>query len=75
MEIKYWLQKQLAEELGLTPQEISCDADFETFNLDSLSLISLSFQLEKLLKEEISPTIFVEYNSINKLSEWFNSQK
>lgn len=72
MEIKTWLQKQISEELGLAPSEISCDTDFAQFNLDSLSLVSLSFELENLVKDEISPTIFAEYNTINKLVEWIN---
>jgi acyl carrier protein len=70
-----WLQKQIAEESGVPIQEISCDEDFENFKLDSLSLVSISYELESQVNVEISPAIFTEFNTINKLAAWINTQK
>jgi acyl carrier protein len=72
--IQDWLQEKIGEEVGLPKNEIDCDLEFENFNLDSLSLVSVSFDLENLLNQELSPTIFTEFNTINKLSEWLKSQ-
>ncbi len=75
MDLKEWLQSQIAEEVGADVNEISCDQPFEDFNLDSLSLVSLSFELEKKLETDISPTVFTEFNTINKLLSWLNQEK
>jgi acyl carrier protein len=74
-EVKEWLQNQLAAESGVPVDGISCDEDFENFQLDSLSFVSISYELESQLNIEISPTVFSEFNTINKLASWINSQK
>jgi acyl carrier protein len=74
-EVKEWLQYQIAEEAGIPLENISCDENFESFKLDSLSMVSISFELESKLNIEISPTVFTEFNTINKLVAWINSQK
>jgi acyl carrier protein len=74
-EVREWLQKQIAEESGVAMEQISCDDDFENFRLDSLSLVSISYELESRMNIEISPTVFSEFNTINKLTEWIDNQK
>jgi acyl carrier protein len=66
-EIKKWLVEKIAEESDLQPETISTTAPFETFNLDSLSMITLSYDLEKILNKELDPTFFWQHNSIDKL--------
>ncbi|MEW7291366.1 acyl carrier protein [Aquimarina sp. 2304DJ70-9] len=76
MSIKLWLQERVAEETDLPIDEISCDLEFTNFNMDSLSTLTLAFDLEsKLDVGEIDPTIFSEYDTINKLVEWIEHQK
>lgn len=76
MDVKIWLQEKLAEELGVSPNEVAFDKEFEEFKLDSLSLLSLAFDLESTAGiKEIDPTVFTEYNSINKLAAWVEKQK
>lgn len=76
MPIKEWLLQKIAEETDLPSNEISCDEAFENFEMDSLSLLSLSFDLEEYANlEEIDPSVFTEYNTINKLTSWLNQQK
>ena len=74
-EVREWLQSKIAEESGVPVNEISCEEDFENFQLDSLSIVSISYELESQLNMEISPTAFSEFNTINKLAAWINSQK
>lgn len=75
MDIKIWLQEQIAQESGKQIADTSCDEEFENFDLDSLSLVSLSYELETKFDLDIGPTVFTEFNTINKLSEWVETQK
>ncbi|TSE08640.1 acyl carrier protein [Aquimarina algiphila] len=76
MNTKLWLQEKIAEETELPIEEISCDIEFTKFNMDSLSVLTLAFDLEsKLNIGEIDPTLFSEYNTINKLVTWIENQK
>lgn len=74
-ELKEWLRNQIAEESGIPAQQISFDDDIAKFRLDSLSLVSVSFELESLTKVPVSPAVFSEFNTINKLTGWIISQK
>ncbi|MDY8137646.1 acyl carrier protein [Aquimarina sp. 2201CG5-10] len=76
MNTKLWLQEKIAEETDLSIEDVSCDAEFIDFNMDSLSTLTLAFDLESLLDiGEIDPTLFSEYNTINKLVSWIENQK
>lgn len=76
MNAKSWLQNKIAEETGLAVDRVNCDEPFETFSLDSLATISISFDIEQAFGlEELNPTVFSEYNSINKLATWIESQQ
>lgn len=75
MTTQEWLQTKIAEEAGMQVEEIALDAPFESFSLDSLSVITLAYELESFTgKDSIDPSVFSEYNTINKLSEWVNQQ-
>jgi acyl carrier protein len=75
MDIKVWLQQKIAEESGQPLEEILYDTEFSNFKLDSLSIVTLAYELESMLNIELSPTAFTEFNTINKLAEWIQSQK
>lgn len=74
-DIRRWLQNQIAEESGIPVDEVSCDEDFANFKLDSLSLVSISFELGSRVNMEVSPTLFTEFNTINSVVEWIDNQK
>ena len=75
MDVHDWLQQKIADETGLPLGEIDRGAPFESFDLDSLATVSLSFEIEqKFGIDELNPTVFTEYNSINKLASWLQSQ-
>ena len=69
VEIKSWLVSKIAEEADLDSEAIATDVPFETYRLDSLSLITITYDLEKLLGKEIEPTMFWQHNSIDQLAE------
>ncbi|RXK60835.1 acyl carrier protein [Lacibacter luteus] len=68
-EIKNWLVQKIAEESDIQPETIKTDMPIESFNLDSLSMITLSYDLENALGKEIDPTVFWQHNTIDKLAE------
>ena len=75
MDIKNWLIDKILDETDLERANIDCDAAFETFNLDSLATISIAFDIENEFNlEELNPTVFTEYNSINLLAKWIQNQ-
>ncbi len=76
MDTRVWLQQKLADESGLATEEIHFDREFEQLSLDSLSVITLAYELESYTgKELIDPSVFSEYNTINKLAAWLETQK
>lgn len=75
IDVKEWLLEKIAEETGLNTDQISCDEDFNNFDMDSLSIVSIAADLESVTQEEIDPTAFVEYNTINKFVVWITQRK
>lgn len=69
-----WLIRKIAEESNMPESEINIAASFKDFSLDSLSMVSLSYDLETFTGKTIEPTAFWEYDSIEKLSTWITSE-
>lgn len=75
MNIHDWLTEKIAEESGISKEEIDGNEALENLELDSLASISIAFDIEKEFNlEEINPSVFTEYNTINKLAEWIQNQ-
>ena len=75
-DIKGWLIDRIANESSIHPTEVDCEKNFEDFHLDSLAAVSMAFDIEKEFGiEELSPTAFTEFSSINRLSEWIQQQQ
>lgn len=75
MELKTWLIDQIAMETGLSIENVGLDQPFENFELDSLSIVSITFEMEKAFQfKNLDPAIFSEFNTINKLSTWLENQ-
>ena len=78
MNVKKWLQNKISEETDIPLNEISLDAKFDNFNMDSLAILSITFDLEEYLsreEEQIDPSVFTEYNTINKLALWIEQSQ
>lgn len=57
----------IVKTVKITSQEITLDAKFSDFNLDSIQLASLSVELEKITKRSIPEKIFYESETINDI--------
>lgn len=76
MNFKHWLITQIASEASIAAEEVDCDMAFEHFNLDSLSIVSISFEMESVFQlENVDPSLFSEFNTINKLCVWMENQQ
>ena len=75
LDIENWLTEKIIEESGLTLAQIDKNEDIKNLNLDSLSSITIAFDIENTFNiEEINPTVFDEFNTIHKLSKWIVEQ-
>jgi acyl carrier protein len=74
-ELTIWFEKKLAEELGKKQNEVSLAIPIEQYHLDSISLVSLSQDLEDFVGFYIEPTIFSEFETINEIIEWILSRQ
>jgi acyl carrier protein len=74
--MKNWFIEKIAEEAGIQVAEVDCDKPFDQYDLDSLSMISLCFEMEDHFKlENTDPSMLSEYNTINKLAQWVEAQR
>lgn len=46
MTTQLWLQQKISEESGIDSSQIGFDQEFEQFRMDSLSVITLAYELE-----------------------------
>lgn len=74
-EITDWLIEKVAKEAKLKPENIATDAPFVGFGLDSIVIVTLVDDLEYWLNISLDPTIFWEYPTIEKLTDWLIAEK
>jgi acyl carrier protein len=67
--IAEWLVQRIARETGTPPSEIDSHASFADFGLDSRTAVSLSSELEKLLGQELPPTLIWDFPTIDEASK------
>lgn len=68
-----WSQKRMAEEMGVSPQQINkWVSGKENFTLDTISKIeeALDFQLIEVVKEKEKPCILIHLHSHTNYQEW-----
>ncbi len=74
--MKNWFIERIAEEASIPVAEVDCDRAFQEYNMDSLAIISLCFEMEdKFGLENADPSMLSEYNTINKLAAWVEAQR
>jgi len=73
-DIQSWLVAKLAEKLHCSPQEIDLHAEFASYSLDSVAMVSLSGELENWLGERLDPTLAYNYPSIASLSKYLTQR-
>jgi acyl carrier protein len=74
-QLQHWLRQKLSEESALDMKTVDLDADFTNLSLDSLSVVSLAYELETYTGVIIDPTVFSEFKTPNELVQWIQLQK
>jgi acyl carrier protein len=74
-QLQDWLRQKLSEETSSDSKAIDLDADFTNLNLDSLSIVSLAYELETFTGVVIDPTVFSEFKTPNELIQWIQLQR
>ncbi|HML87606.1 MAG TPA: beta-ketoacyl synthase N-terminal-like domain-containing protein [Methylomusa anaerophila] len=65
-----WLVALFSQELKIEPSQLDIDIPFQDFGVDSIFLVQLLRQINQLLLEEIDPSSFYEYSTIELLAGW-----
>jgi acyl carrier protein len=68
-DIQLWIAANLAMYLNVRPEEISTSEPFSNYGLDSSTALNLAAELSEWLGQELDPTIFWEYPSIESLAQ------
>jgi acyl carrier protein len=73
-QLQDWLRQKLSEETSSDSKTIDLDVDFSDLGLDSLSTVSLAYELETFTGVVIDPTVFSEFRTPNELVRWIQLQ-
>jgi acyl carrier protein len=68
-EIQDWLVAQIAEQLGLDPDDIDIRSPISEFGLESIQAMMIVSRAEKSLGLKIPPTLVWNYPTIELLSQ------
>ncbi|OKH25124.1 beta-ketoacyl synthase, partial [Hydrococcus rivularis NIES-593] len=72
--IQAWLVSNIAQRLGISPQEIDVREPFASYGLDSVQAVRLSAELEDWLGRKLSPTLAYDYPSIATLAAYLGQE-
>lgn len=67
--IQAWFTAQIAEKLGLDPNDLDPNLPFDSFGLDSVQALNIARQAEQFLGIQLSPVLLWHYPTIASLSE------
>lgn len=68
--IQDWLASQIAEELGIEPDEIDIRASFDSYGLDSVQTMKIAHLGKQFFGLQISPLVIWNYPNIESLSQY-----
>jgi acyl carrier protein len=66
--IQKWCQDYVANLLGVPPNKVSPDTEFDRFGLDSAMAVAMCLDLEERIGIEIPPALLFEYTTIGGFS-------
>lgn len=72
--IRQYILKKLGGFLNVPAQYIKQNENFMNLGIDSISLIHLSKEMEQDLNIEFFPTLFFEYQNVNELADYFETE-
>lgn len=68
-DIQVWLVQQVAQALGIKPEELDINSTFDSYGLDSMLAISIASAGQQFLGFEVSPLLLLHYPTIKQLAE------
>jgi acyl transferase domain-containing protein len=68
-DIQAWLVEQIAQELGVKPDDINVRVPFDSYGLDSVLAIGIANAGKQFLGLDVSPLLLVHYPTIESLSQ------
>lgn len=74
-QLQDWLRQKIGEETSSDGKTIDLDVEFTNLDLDSLSTVSLAYELETFTGVVIDPTVFSEFKTPNELVRWIQLQR
>lgn len=69
-DIQDWLASQVAEQLGVDPDEINIRVPFDSYGLDSAQTMSIANLGKQYLGLQLSPLVLWNYPNIESLSQY-----
>ena len=70
-QVEQFLISLIADSIGLIPSEIDAAATFEAYGINSVMIVDLNHQLEKVFGT-LSKTLFFEYQNFQQLAAYFH---
>jgi acyl transferase domain-containing protein/acyl carrier protein len=68
-DIQGWLTNQIANDLGVKPDEINIQSPFDSYGLDSVLALAIASAGKQFLGLDMSPLLLVHYPTIESLSQ------
>ncbi|MCY9375153.1 SDR family NAD(P)-dependent oxidoreductase [Bacillus sp. T17B1] len=69
-----WLTELFSKELRIPEEKLEANTDFGEFGLDSILLVGIINKVEKRLDTNLDPSVFLEYPTLKRLSEFLTSK-
>jgi acyl carrier protein len=66
--LQTWFVTQMAEQLGIDPEDVEVTDTFESYGLSSAKAMLIATRAEKMLGFQISPSVLFRYPTIEGLS-------
>lgn len=66
--LRGWLTRRIASQVEIDPSQIDPAERFDSYGLDSLIAVSITGDIEKLVKRPLSPALLFEYATIDALA-------
>ncbi len=69
-DIQDWLAAQIAEQLGIEPEEIDIKVPFDSYGLDSVQIVNIANLGKQYFGLQLSPLVLWNYPNIESLSQY-----
>lgn len=73
-ELTTFIQKKIAEELGIPLTEVDPTLEFINFGLDSVKAIFILQHVEQFVGHELNPLLFWDYPTIQSMAQYLANE-